>query len=459
MGGGLRKGRSMKFTILKVRYIVFACLSLFAFAHCGKQGPPVVPLLVTPQSVTDLKAEMDCGRIKLTFTLPQTNNDGSDFDDFYGFQVYRQILKAPIPLGLEEQIEKTLKTILEQGDSLNLRDAEDNKLDDAEEKPMGKGNLSPSSILDKKNKGRILSFQEKIDYPYVNLPYKTVVKKFKKIGEFTRKEFIDAEEGGFADEKLYPKGKNPFTFFDSGYKLDDGFESEAGYIYRYNYKIKLINENDDYSPLSNVATLLFKLPPSPPTELGFQRKGNSISLFWEPPINLCNGLPYEGKLLFNVYRRSENAAFIPLPLNPVPLTTFSYTIDFLELDQTYFFTVRTVLISPYRESELALPLEVKLQDVEPPQVPRDLVALQSMRLVSLLWIEVKDKDLAGYNIYRKTGEKEEWKLLNEKPHPSNTYVDRTVSMDKTYFYAVTAVDRSPQANESEKSNIEKIAFR
>jgi hypothetical protein len=49
--------------------------------------------------------------------------------------------------------------------------------------------------------------------------------------------------------------------------------------------------------------------------------------------------------------------------------------------------------------------------------------------------------VAGYNVYRSTGEGSEFvRIATRVPGPS--YVDRLVNRDRTYFYAVTAVDQA-----------------
>jgi fibronectin type 3 domain-containing protein len=69
--------------------------------------------------------------------------------------------------------------------------------------------------------------------------------------------------------------------------------------------------------------------------------------------------------------------------------------------------------------------------------------------IELVWDRNTEADLAGYRIYRSTGDGPFEKLaeLNEIPN----YSDRAVEHGKTYHYALTAFDRSTPPNESARS--------
>jgi hypothetical protein len=43
---------------------------LFGGVACGKKGPPVLPKVIIPQSVKDLKGEMIQERVRLSWTIP-----------------------------------------------------------------------------------------------------------------------------------------------------------------------------------------------------------------------------------------------------------------------------------------------------------------------------------------------------------------------------------------------------
>ena len=68
--------------------------------------------------------------------------------------------------------------------------------------------------------------------------------------------------------------------------------------------------------------------------------------------------------------------------------------------------------------------------------------------VRLAWQAVPDADLAGYLVYRSTTAGRGHVRLSAAPQAGTTYVDTDVRPGQTYYYVVTAVDRSKRANES-----------
>jgi len=91
-------------------------------------------------------------------------------------------------------------------------------------------------------------------------------------------------------------------------------------------------------------------------------------------------------------------------------------------------------------------------DIFPPAAPTGLQAVYSAMpehsFIDLTWTPNSESDLAGYNVYRRTG--------NEPPKKVNTelvktprFPDPDVQAGAKYFYAVTAVDL--RGNESGKS--------
>ncbi len=87
----------------------------------------------------------------------------------------------------------------------------------------------------------------------------------------------------------------------------------------------------------------------------------------------------------------------------------------------------------------------------PPVAPQTLQAINGNKLVELFWPASSEADLEGYNVYRSTvagsgfAKVNRWLLSG-----ASSYKDNTVSNGLTYFYRVTAVDKS--SNESAPTN-------
>jgi len=145
-------------------------------------------------------------------------------------------------------------------------------------------------------------------------------------------------------------------------------------------------------------------------------------------ISMTNGVPDE----YNEIRVSL-AEFSVTRARPVPDISFS---DQGLGDGSYVYQVTAVdqygFESPLSDSVTAL-----VGDNEPD--------------VSLSWLENEELDLAGYNVYRKSGD--EWRLMTPVLLTVTEIVD-TVLADGTYTYRVTAVDLA--GNESLPSEVEAV---
>ncbi len=104
------------------------------------------------------------------------------------------------------------------------------------------------------------------------------------------------------------------------------------------------------------------------------------------------------------------------------------------------------------------PIQVSVVDRFPPAVPQGLVAVAAPLegTIDLSWTPGTDQDLAGYIVYRRTGESADWtRVSGNTPLTGPSYRDRTVQTGKIYQYAVSAIDligneslRSTEAEDS-----------
>ena len=87
----------------------------------------------------------------------------------------------------------------------------------------------------------------------------------------------------------------------------------------------------------------------------------------------------------------------------------------------------------------------------PPSPPTNLVAVPSETAVRLAWQASPESDVAGYVVYRASASGADFVRLTSTPITRTTYTDRSVERGKTYWYVVTAVDRTSRPNESARS--------
>jgi fibronectin type 3 domain-containing protein len=97
-------------------------------------------------------------------------------------------------------------------------------------------------------------------------------------------------------------------------------------------------------------------------------------------------------------------------------------------------------------------------DTFAPPPPTGLVAVRSGEDVLLTWTEVERPDVTGYRVYRASAEEGPFTLLTESVLRVPSYSDTTVASGETYYFAVTAVDDAPLANESQRSELSAVTF-
>jgi fibronectin type 3 domain-containing protein len=130
-----------------------------------------------------------------------------------------------------------------------------------------------------------------------------------------------------------------------------------------------------------------------------------------------------------------------------------------KMDTTYFYVVRAARMvkETMVESAASSELQVVYMDVVPPSVPKGLTAIPRQNGVELKWIGLFQKDIAGYNIYRRDAGG--FVRLNSQLITDNSWLDASAIAGGSYVYAVTSVDASAKANESPLSEPASVTFK
>jgi fibronectin type 3 domain-containing protein len=137
--------------------------------------------------------------------------------------------------------------------------------------------------------------------------------------------------------------------------------------------------------------------------------------------------------------------------------TNSYRDAAFDFGKTYLYSVRTAIPvdGTSVESSDSVPAVVTPRDIFPPAVPQGLVAAvivgspTNAPEVELSWSINVEADLAGYRVYRSEQQDTPGQLVTTDLLLSPVYRDTSVQPGHTYWYSVTAVDRS--GNESAPS--------
>ncbi len=216
----------------------------------------------------------------------------------------------------------------------------------------------------------------------------------------------------------------------------------------YRYRVELLDMYDQV--IERIDRRVQAGPPKAPQAPGdvkAEAEEGQVSLSW-------SYRPYRGgaedlTVGFRVYRQESGGT--PILLTPTPVLRIEGWLSYLdskaENGKTYTYQIEAVdmigAASPRRSS-----LPVTPVDNRAPLVPAGLRGVDSEEGVLLLWRLSPDLDLASYNVLRSERVEGEYLRINPEPVPGDRarYLDRDVVRGTSYYYRVTAVDRS--GNES-----------
>jgi predicted small lipoprotein YifL len=154
---------------------------------------------------------------------------------------------------------------------------------------------------------------------------------------------------------------------------------------------------------------------------------------------------------YNVYDTTSGAL-----LTPMPVAEPRFADTRIEWGAERCYGVRAVDPSNglFVESEAREPRCIKLVDRFPPAAPKDLKAVSTEGVISLIWDANTESDLAGYIILRAPAPADRLEPLVTAPVLETSYND-TVQSGMRYVYAVQAVDKagntSPPSNRVEET--------
>lgn len=219
---------------------------------------------------------------------------------------------------------------------------------------------------------------------------------------------------------------------------------------RYTYVVTAVDQERRASPPSKRVMVNLSGAPLAPANVSAEAGDGRVRLAWQPPERNEDGSPVVGPLGYHVFRTTTPDAPRTRPLTPEPLTIPEHLDLAVENETTYYYTVRAIHseAGSQVQSQDSLVVAAKPEDTTPPAAPRNLVAVPVPGGVRLAWEPSPEADVAGYLVHRSTVPGRGYAPLFRNPQPGTTYVDSSVRRGETYFYVVTAVDRSPRANES-----------
>ena len=171
-------------------------------------------------------------------------------------------------------------------------------------------------------------------------------------------------------------------------------------------------------------------------------------LFWRDIKGKTSGTT---EWLFEINSSLSNTNFtITWDLSRVPdsytiILTDETTLEAIDMHATDFYSFNySTGVMTFRVAVTVLP------EVAPPDPPQRLRGRSVGTAVILLWTRNRERDIAGYNIYRSSTSGSGYQKINSSLNKWSLYVDRNVKPGETYYYVITAVNT--EGGESGYSN-------
>lgn len=216
----------------------------------------------------------------------------------------------------------------------------------------------------------------------------------------------------------------------------------------YSYQIRAVSLRGGISPPSEEIRIVPLRSLAIPKGVSAQGGDGTVLVTWDPVVTRVDGSQYDGFVGYNLYRGTGKGSYDGGALNPEPLRTPEYKDTKVANGRTYYYRVRAVdsPALPWKESLDSEEVSATTRDMTPPARPSGLTVVPGVRRVFLTWSESKERDIAGYHVYRSSVPGREFTRLTTKLLVRTTFSDETVASGATYYYKITAVDQA--GNES-----------
>jgi hypothetical protein len=144
---------------------------------------------------------------------------------------------------------------------------------------------------------------------------------------------------------------------------------------------------------------------------------------------------------FRVYRRLQSSTY-GAPLNDEPLERRLFTDEHAPLGTTVCYAIRAVgSVEPLIESAPSKEVCLEVRDITPPSPPSGLAVVPRETGLEVVWSPSPEGDVAGYRIYRATGEGEA-ESVGEVPADTTVWLDPSPESGVLYSYTVSAFDKA-----------------
>ena len=413
---------------------------------CGKRGPPLAPLLILPTPINaELVRRID-DRVYIEFEVPTNNTDGSTPADLDRIEIYAlttQPEEGDRSLPLEEWLELATEVA-----TIPVRPPDPPpppREPGAEIAPLP----SPRPPDGTRAQGEVVVVVEEL-IPETLIPVSP---------EQDAEEEEDAEPEEDAERvAVVPLVAPPIPPPP-----------------RRTYVLIGTTQRGRQSQPSRELVVPLTASPDRPSRPAVSYTETAVQIRWRAPdtARLPLQQPATGGVLsanailpapqpsrYEVYDVTRSGAVVgvgyltmPQPVNPALLSTLSYSDRRIEFGRERCYAIR--LVDGVGASEVRSPASrtmcVALVDTFSPAAPTGVTAIGDEGVISLVWNENTEPDIAGYLVLRGPATGETLQVLTLDPIEETTYRDTDVQSGERYVYAVQAVDTASPANVSPQS--------
>jgi hypothetical protein len=237
------------------------------------------------------------------------------------------------------------------------------------------------------------------------------------------------------------------------------------------YALEALNDSGRGAGLSNQVQVPLAPTLPPPADFAAQVTAQGVLITWTcAPPSAGKSLEYRLRIFRRLKTNTNPSQIAELSYSEcaerresqATAAGESYKPEFydqtFEWEKDYVYSAAVVTVIPKGDQPATLvegddtpDVEVFTRDIYPPGVPTGLQAVFSgpgqPPFIDLLWAPDTDRDLAGYNVYRREGGR--MVKINSDVVKTPAFRDTSVTSGKTYTYSVSAVDL--RGNESAKS--------
>ncbi len=240
--------------------------------------------------------------------------------------------------------------------------------------------------------------------------------------------------------RIYRRNKNEDTYIllnPSELLINREFTDTTVIMGRtYYYSVTAIDQRGLESPLSKDIEVLPAL--HPPSGIRAVSGKRLVELTWDKyPFSIIRG--------YHLYRGSKSGGpYSLISTQPDSVTFYRDTGIIPEKNYYYVLSVEDLYgqKSPYSEEVGATPRSITGSELYTLEAVKEVKVLLKEGKIIVDWEEDINEFIIGYNIYRRTGERNlEWRLLtDDEPVRIPPFEDYDVEAGNIYFYSVVGVD-------------------